>query len=1076
MEREPNPGKKHLLGGDYCKAKKYYDNALTVCQENGDQRGEALCYSKLGEVFDSLGEYGKAKEYFEKALVIVQNIGDQNGVGITYCNLGRAFHSLGEYGKCKEYNEKALAILQEIGDQNGVGATYDNLGVVFRSCGEYGKAKEYHEKALAIRQKIGDQKGVGATYSNLGTVCYSLSEYDKAKENYEKALAILQKTGDQMSIGANFSDLGQVFYSLGEYGKSKEYYEKALVIYLEFGNQNGEGACYIGLGQVFYSLGEYDKAKKYYEKALEIDQNIGAQKGVGVTCDNLGLLFYSRGEYDKAIEYHEKALEIKQKIGHPREVGVSYNNLGILFYSRGEYRKAKEYHEKALAIQQQIGDMRGVGASYGNLGVVFHLRGEIGKAKENLEKAIRISQEIGNQEGEAASYGNLGMVFYSLCEYDKAKESHEKALEIQQTIGNLEGVGVTYSNLGQLFYSLYEYDKAKEFYEEALAIMEKIGDQTGVGSTYCNLGRIFISRGEYGKAKEYLEKALAIQLKIGNQREVGVSYLYLGLMCDSLGQYDETKKYINKAIVISKEIGDQVLELDAQTNLSFMTTSEKGNTPTAISSFSASISKCEYIRNLMKDNDEFKVLFLDKYSFLYHTLSELHLAAGNSSESLRAVEIGRARALADLMSRQYAVENPLLSLQSSIDFERFISNEMGSLCLYISFSNEHIFLWILRANKTIEFRAINVKDIEGKIQKLEKFLSKGIIFRRFLISPKGQYENRYLCSESDIQLSPTTCEENSSSCFRLVELEDTEEEDQELYPSLSLYYKLIIAPVADLLAEESEIVIVPDRFLYSVPFAALLDESGVSLSDKFRIRMVPSLTTLRLIQNSPADYHSQTGALIVGDPEVGFVIYKGLLDKKPALPFARKEAEMIGRLIGAQPLIGEHATKDAVLQMISSVSLIHIAAHGNAERGEIALTPRRPTDGHPQEENYLLTMSDVSKVQLRAKLVVLSCCHSACGQIKSEGVVGIARAFLGSRARSVLVALWALPDESTEIFMRCFYKHLARGDSASECLHQAMKWMRNNGYPDVRDWAPFVLIGDDVSFDFAKLKVSFSET
>ena len=122
------------------------------------------------------------------------------------------------------------------------------------------------------------------------------------------------------------------------------------------------------------------------------------------------------------------------------------------------------------------------------------------------------------------------------------------------------------------------------------------------------------------------------------------------------------------------------------------------------------------------------------------------------------------------------------------------------------------------------------------------------------------------------------------------------------------------------------------------------------------------------------------------------------------------------------------------------------------------------------------TMSDISKVQLRAKLVVLSCCHSACGQIKSEGVVGIARAFLGSRARSVLVALWVLPDESTEIFMRCFYKHLAHGDSASECLHQAMKWMRNNGYPDVRDWAPLVLIADDASFDSAELKVSFFKT
>ena len=567
--------------------------------------------------------------------------------------------------------------------------------------------------------------------------------------------------------------------------------------------------------------------------------------------------------------------------------------------------------------------------------------------------------------------------------------------------------------------------------------------------------------------------------KLANRREVGVLYSNLAQVFHLLGKYDKAQEYYNKAIAIAEEIGDREGELELQTGLLVLAV-HKGNLQEALLNLLESLTKCEYMRNsLMKDDDEFKVSFLEKHKFLYRTFGELYYTTGCVREGLHALEIGRARGLADLMSRQYAVENPLFNHQSRDDLERFTGNKVRCLCLYISLSKEQIFLWILRESKPVEFRAIMAKDIlveNESVQNLDTFLRKEILFRRLCILTKGQCEDRFLSSANDSQLGQGLSEENSSSCFRLVELEGTEEEDEELYPSLSLYYKLIIAPVADLLAEESEIVIVPDRFLYSVPFAALLDESGVSLSDKFRIRMVPSLTTLKLIQNSPADYHSQTGALIVGDPDVGFVIYKGILDKKPALPFARKKAEMIGRLIGAQPLIGEHATKDAVLQRISSVSLIHIAAHGNAERGEIALTPRRPLDGHPQEENYLLTMSDISKVQLRAKLVVLSCCHSACGQIKSEGVVGIARAFLGSGARSVLVALWALPDVSTEIFMRCFYKHLARGDSASESLHQAMKWMRNNGYAEVRDWAPFVLIGDDVSFDFAKLKVHFSET
>jgi len=149
------------------------------------------------------------------------------------------------------------------------------------------------------------------------------------------------------------------------------------------------------------------------------------------------------------------------------------------------------------------------------------------------------------------------------------------------------------------------------------------------------------------------------------------------------------------------------------------------------------------------------------------------------------------------------------------------------------------------------------------------------------------------------------------------------------------------------------------------------------------------------------------------------------------------------------------------------MSLIHFAAHGNAERGEIALAPLNGIDGTPQEEECLLTMADVSKVQLRAKLVVLSCCRSTIGQIRAEGVVGIAPAFLGSGARSVLVTLWAIDDTATEQLMSRFYEHLVHCKSASESLHQAMKWMRSNGYSDVRDWAPFMLIGDDVKFDFA---------
>lgn len=111
---------------------------------------------------------------------------------------------------------------------------------------------------------------------------------------------------------------------------------------------------------------------------------------------------------------------------------------------------------------------------------------------------------------------------------------------------------------------------------------------------------------------------------------------------------------------------------------------------------------------------------------------------------------------------------------------------------------------------------------------------------------------------------------------------------------------------------------------------------------------------------------------------------------------------MIGEILNTTPLTGAEATKDEVRKRISTVSLVHIATHGDAESGDLALAPNPGwTSKIPKEADYMLAMDDVQAVNLRAKLVVLSCCHSGKGKVTAEGVVGIARAFLGAGARSV---------------------------------------------------------------------------
>jgi len=182
---------------------------------------------------------------------------------------------------------------------------------------------------------------------------------------------------------------------------------------------------------------------------------------------------------------------------------------------------------------------------------------------------------------------------------------------------------------------------------------------------------------------------------------------------------------------------------------------------------------------------------------------------------------------------------------------------------------------------------------------------------------------------------------------------------------------------------------------------------------------------------------------------------------------------MISKILNIEPLTGRRATKSELLSRIDPVALVHIAAHGVPGTVEIILSPNLTS----LSESFLLTMKDILNSKLRARLVVWSCCHSGRGEVKAEGVVGIARAFLGAGARSVVVTLWAVDAKATKEFMKHFYKQLSEGQCVSKCLHQAMKNLRkSDDFKDLKCWAPFVLVGDDVKMNFSKIRWEYNLT
>jgi CHAT domain-containing protein len=205
------------------------------------------------------------------------------------------------------------------------------------------------------------------------------------------------------------------------------------------------------------------------------------------------------------------------------------------------------------------------------------------------------------------------------------------------------------------------------------------------------------------------------------------------------------------------------------------------------------------------------------------------------------------------------------------------------------------------------------------------------------------------------------------------------------------------------------------------------------------------------------------------DSDTGFALFVG--NPTGDLPSAAEEVECLSKLFNTRPLLGPAAKKEAVLQLLSEASIIHIAAHGEPNRGEIMLAPNCPPAqlglSFTKPESYLLTQRDITNKSLQARLVVLCCCHTGQGEISSEGVIGITRAFLAAGARSVLAALWPINDDATKVFMEKFYKELCNEISVCEALRRTMNVFQKHEKEEfraIRIWAPFTIYGEDVKF------------
>ena len=924
----------------------------------------------------------------------------------------------------------------------------------FLTAGDYGmmlKVLEILDKHWVLPEDIDMAKEFGqglANYKNL--------HYRAAKPCFN---ALFEKSVNYHSSGNQALAsiyLGEIEMSWAKYKDAEKHFTLAVTYYSPDNVAEKfqhtiltksavlvkKGQCHRSLSQIREAINAFKMAKEVAELAREQARGFKlktAKEDELNALSALGNILQSIGDYEQSFEYYEKSLKLAGELGDHVSVGWAHGNLGNAMLGLDQKDKALDHLMTAFHMSARYErNPLAVGRAVSNLGNAYQAIGNLPKAKEYYEIALGHAIYGNDLQGQGRACGNIGNVYMLLREPVKAVHYYTETLRLS-TDKNTKITG--YHNRGCARFDVAEcIIQGKKPQELVTATTpDPVYDRLTI-----KLTDEVIATDPVQETKPNREPSAP---SISAQRESSISVGTLPVVINGKvydGVINVEILGLVEALPFLEAAKSDLLEAIESHELSVQNV--KGSHDALSLSLSLSESNS---RSFYKIQEA-----LVELGKLRQRLSELGVTDMTAAEpkqfkdALVYGEQARARTLGELvLQKKKTMYSNLFSISTPLkiqDIYRTVELQKVPV-IFLSYCVSKLLMWILVPVKdeiVIKCQSIELKDEDLENSSFELYI---------------RYNLLQFLSKDEIYIF-RRCAYEQESPFTV------------LHDVIAI--KIIEGLKSVGCSEVTEFIVIPDSVTHLLPFSPLMNKHNWQFfGDKYRIRVVPSFLSLLVMSITsnpvveiPGD---KSDFLIAGNPTIPPFMYDSVQWNLGRLPYAEKEAISVASIIGTIPVLREQATKQSILYRLRSAKVIHLATHGSASAGFLAFTSSFPLSksGLAEKEQILIFPKEIETLNISPALVVLSSCDSARGQLKAEGVIGMARAFLSAGAHSVLVSLWKVPDESANIFMQFFYQFLVNGLPSLQALQRSMQCLRCFlKYSHYVHWSGFQIIGKEITF------------
>lgn len=1009
--------------------------------------------------------------------------------GIVYSEKARTYLQLKQVEQAIQNEQKASELFRKDNDKENYTTSQINLGNYYRQRDNAGDGELSYQCFLeASKNAVKGTPQWIISHNNILRAMYASGETAKSDKMRAKLEKTAAKTyGEQDPRYLTFlANLAQTLYSVSRYADAVQTADKALVRYRENGSTRNAnygkllniiGACYI-------QLQDMNKAITLLEEAAPILKGTVGETDVTYvnTINLLTKAYYAIGDASHADEYSTQSRHILTSGSQDNSKrSFAFQNLAQAetYANMGDYQQAIDYAQRAMQVFSQRGDSLDMGKTMNALSRYYNRDKQTRKCDSIAQAALRLAERNGFKNIQAEALHLLAVN----SEPTVAHDYYVQALSLMEkdNYTHTSEYAKVMSDMANCLYQMGNINQAIEKAREAIQIhTDVMGPQHGDNVTLIlNLALYYHFIGQQDSVARYYHQALDLQTQVvrnnfsflsSNEREKNwnknnyifrISPIFISEEREASPQLLTdiyNAQLFTRGILLSSEVDFRKLL--------------NNTSPRVLNEYEKLMSLREQLQQFYSGNDQQAQQAIPRLKKEIETL-EHHIVReckefGDFTQNLK---LNVDSISAHLRPNEAAVE--------IIDCPIRYDNQADHLymALILPYGEKHPIVRKL-------FRQRQLEDL-GYRQSIPQLLSEES-------RQTQEWQNRIY---SDARLGqlfwkpifeavPSDCHIyfSPTSIFYQWGVEYLAYDGQQRACDLHLISRL---SSTKLLAEHRPTP-KPLEQMRAVIFGGMdynlaLDEMQMLVNDEEAIDI--NTRFMALDQAAETELVAQSvestlrgGSTIVNLPGAEVetqTIYDLLTQHNVAAKlysFSGME-EHFKRLSGQQTTILHIATHGFSIPPVvnqQTTSIFGVSTLQDADNslcysglffsGCNNVLKQNPVTLPEGMENGVLTAQEVAEMNLQGlELAVLSACQTGIGEVKEDGVIGLQRGFKKAGAQSLIISLWSIDDEATQLMMTTFYRAMMNGDGRQAAFLKAQNTVRRK-YPAPHYWAPFILL------------------